>query len=180
MVAGLVGFFAVLVVLVPAAARAGSSAESLLGYLTEPGHAVSLGLGVSALRPHLVAPSAPLAAGESGRPADVDPQHGTALSVDLRLRWPGVDVTSPVEPYVTLGPALFVVEPDYAARSRLDPSLQVGAKVGAGVNWRLGKATTLFGAYEVTTAADPAPGARSTADPALTGYDFTYGLRVRY
>jgi len=53
----------------------------------------------------------------------------------------------PVEPYVTLGPALIVSDPDSFAAlagSAVDPGVRLGAKVGGGLNWRLGKDTTLF------------------------------------
>ena len=152
------------------------------------GGPLSFSFGVVPLRPQLVAPAAALPGGqaaESGRPTDADTQV-TALSFDLKLRWPGTGAMSPLEPYMAIGPVLFLVEPDYAARvlgTRVDPSLRLGAKAGAGLNWRLGKATTLFGAYEVTTARESglAPlGAKSPSDPVLHGYDFTYGLRLRY
>jgi hypothetical protein len=112
--------------------------------------------------------------------------RATVVSFDLTLKWPGAETTALVEPYVVLGPALFVVEPDYAGRlrgTRVDPTLRLGAKAGAGVNWRLGKNATVFGAYEVTTAGQgglTAPGATAPADTGITGYDLTYGLRFRY
>ena len=114
---------------------------------------------------------------------DADSQ-GAAVSFDLKLAWPGAARIGPLEPYVALGPALFVIEPDYAGRllgTRVDPALQLGAKVGAGVNWRVGKRVTLFGAYEVMTAG---PGGLTSegakAEAGFSGYDFTYGLRFLY
>ena len=124
-------------------------------------------------------------ASERGRNGDAD-SRGTAVSFDLELTWPGAAGTGQVEPYVALGPALFVIEPDYAGRllgTRVDPALQLGAKASAGVKWRLGKRTTLFGAYEVTAAPQggfTAPGGKTPADTGLTGHDFTYGLRFLY
>ncbi len=171
----------------PAIGSAGPVSEPSLEHLTDDGP-LSFSFGVVPLRPQLVAPAAALPGGqaaESGRLTDADAQV-TALSFDLKLRWPGTGAMSPLEPYMAIGPALFLVEPDYAARvlgTRVDPSLRLGAKAGAGLNWRLGKATTLFGAYEVTTAEESglAPlGAKSPSDPRLHGYDFTYGLRFRY
>jgi hypothetical protein len=149
--------------------------------------AFTVGFGVSPLRAQLPAPLAAVPggqAGDSGRPVDFD-SNGTALSFDFKLRWPGGEAL-PLEPYMTLGPALFVVEPDYASRllgTRVDPTFRLGAKAGAGLNWRLTRDLTLFGAYEVTTPADsalPSFGARSGADSAVGGHDFTYGLRLRY
>jgi hypothetical protein len=176
-----------LLAIAPALTIAGPANEPSFEHLTDAGP-LSLGFGVAPLRPTLTTPSA---LGPGGQPAegaratDLDAQ-ATALSFELRLRWPGLDATSPLEPFMAVGPALFVVEPDYAARvlgTRIDPSLRLGARAGAGLNWRLGKATTLFGAYEVTAASESgrAPlGARSASDPALHGFDFTYGLRFRY
>jgi hypothetical protein len=150
------------------------------------GGAVGLGFDVSPLRWEVVPAAAPGAQGtESGRPLDPE-SGGTVVSFDLRLRWPGAEgATSRLEPYVALGPALFVVEPDPVGRllgTRVDPALRVGAKAGAGLNWRLGKHTTLFGAYEVTTMSPSglgSPGGKG-AETSIGGYDFTYGLRFVY
>lgn len=160
----------------------GSPPATLLDHLTEEGSPIRLGLGVSPLRSQL--PTTIPGARESERLLDAE-ARGTALSFDLTLAWPGAARVGALEPYVALGPALFVIEPDYAGRllgTRVDPTLQLGAKAGAGVNWRLGKRATLFGAYEVTTAG---PGGLAFRDPkapepGISGYDFTYGLRFLY
>jgi hypothetical protein len=163
-------------------ARAGSPAD-LVPEAT--GGAVHVGFGVSPLRwQPLVEPAAGVHGSESGRPADPDPA-GKVLSFDLRLRWPGAEGVSRLEPYLAVGPALFVVEPDPVGRllgTRVDPSLHLGARAGAGVEWRVGRRATLFGGWEVTSpAAGPldAAGARG-AEGALGGHDFTYGLRVTF
>jgi hypothetical protein len=170
-----------------AAAVPGGSPGAILEHLTE-GSAVRLGFGVAPLRSQLgLGPGAILGAdaSERGRNGDAD-SRGTAVSFDLGLTWPGAAGTGQVEPYVALGPALFVIEPDYAGRllgTRVDPALQLGAKASAGVKWRLGKRTTLFGAYEVTAAPQAgftAAGGKTPADTGLTEHDFTYGLRFRY
>jgi hypothetical protein len=154
--------------------------------LTDGGASISLGFGVAPLRPQLVPPIVGGAASaEAVRPVDAEAQ-AKVMSFDLKLRWPGADPTVlPLEPYLSVGPALFVLEPDYVNRllgTRVDPTLRLGAKAGVGLNWRVGKDTTLFGAYEATTASPgaPAPGARSAADNGVNGFDFTYGLRIRY
>lgn len=176
--------FLLLVSAAPVVARAASPTEPALAHAIDLGSALSLGFGVSPLRPQLPAPFPGGQGSESGRPADPDPQ-ATALSFDLMLRWPGTE-TSALEPYLAIGPALFLVEPDYAGRllgTRVDPSFRVGARAGAGVNWKLRKDVTLFGAYEATTAADAglhSLGSRPAADPGLSGYDFTYGVRIRF
>jgi hypothetical protein len=180
---------AVVLLLATAVASEGadSSTEPAPGNQTESASALTVGFGVSPLRAQLPAPLAAVPGGqgsESGRPGNFD-NHGSALSFDVTLRWPGAD-TVPLEPYLTVGPALFVVEPDYPGRllgTRVDPAYHLGARAGAGLNWRLGKDVTLFGAYEVTTTADsalPSFGAKPGADAGVTGYDFIYGLRIRY
>ena len=167
-----------------AIARAASPSEPAPAPAIDLGSALRVGFGVSPLRPQLPAPLSGGWVSEGDRPADLDSQ-GTALSVDLKLRWPGAEA-SPLEPYLAIGPALFLVEPDHAGRllgTRVDPSLRLGARAGAGLNWKLGKDVTLFGAYEVTTAADaalPSLGSRPAADPGLSGYDFNYGVRIRF
>ncbi|HEY2992446.1 MAG TPA: hypothetical protein VGM22_06525 [Methylomirabilota bacterium] len=159
--------------LVPMTALAAPPSTPVLEHLTDLGGALSLGFGVTPLRPEL-APPVP-------GPPELSLQS-SALSFDLKLRWPGSDVLKSVEPYLVLGPALFVVEPDYVSRllgTRVDPTLRLGTKAGAGVNWHLGKDVTLFGAYESTTGG-ASPFGKTSGDPAVTGYDFTYGIRVRY
>jgi hypothetical protein len=172
----------VLALTVPTVASGASTSDLASPHLVDLGSLLSLGFGVTPLRPQLPAPLPGAQVSDPGRPIDPDTE-GSALSLDLTLRWPGSE-SSPLEPYVAVGPAVFVVEPDYAGRllgTRVDPSLRLGARAGAGVNWKLGRDLTLFGAYEVTTAADGAlsSGARA-ADHGVSGYDFTYGLRLRF
>ena len=162
-----------LVVSTSAHPLAAASSEPIVERLTDIGASISLGFDVAPLRHDLMPPLAPI----PGAPADLDRQS-TAVSFDLKLGWPGADVLRSVEPYVALGPALFVVEPDYFSRllgTRVDPTLRLGAKAGAGLNWHLGKDATLFGAYETTTGFSP----RGPRDD-VHGFDFTYGIRLRY
>jgi hypothetical protein len=175
----------VLVLTLPANALGGAAAGPAPGPAVDLGSVLSVGFGVSPLGVQL--PALPLGAGghgsDTGLPTTLEAE-GKALSLDVRLRWPGADGAGPLEPYLSLGPALFLVEPDYAGLllgTRTDPSVRVGAKAGAGLNWRLGRDVTLFGAYELTTAADGglSSGARA-ADPGTGGYDFTYGIRFRF
>ncbi len=168
-----------------AVAAAGPPTEPSSTSSTDPGTPFTFGFGVSPLRPELPAPLAAIPGGqggESGRPTDFD-SRGTALSFDFTLRWPGAEAAVPLEPYLAVGPALFVVEPDYPGRllgTHVDSTFRLGAKAGAGLNWRLSKDVTLFGAYEVTTSGDASFGAKPAGDSAVGGYDFTYGLRFRY
>ena len=93
---------------------------------------ISFGLGVSPLRSQfgLAAPQAATGV-QGGEPAGLLDPEGKALSFDLKLGWPGTDKFSLLEPYVKLGPALFIVEPDYVSRlvgAQPDPSYRLGAK----------------------------------------------------
>lgn len=148
---------------------------------------ISFGLGVSPLRSQfgLAAPQAATGV-QGGEPAGLLDPEGKALSFDLKLGWPGTDKFSLLEPYVKLGPALFIVEPDYVSRlvgAQPDPSYRLGAKAGAGVNLHLGKNAELFSAYEIMSpshTAVPPLGAKTPAETGIGGYDFMYGLRLRY
>jgi hypothetical protein len=164
---------AVMLALAPMVALAAPPGAPVLEHLTDLGGAISLGFGVTPLRPELTPPVP--------APPELSLQS-SALSFDLKLRWPGSDVLKSLEPYLVLGPALFVVEPDYVSRllgTRVDPTLRLGTKAGAGVNWHLGKDLTLFGAYESTTGG-ATPFGKTSGDAAVTGHDFTYGIRLRY
>jgi hypothetical protein len=176
----------ILVLTLPAIALGGAAAKPAPGPAVDLGSMLSVGFGVSPLGVQL--PALPVGVSGQGRdagPATALEAEGKALSFDVRLRWPGVDGAGPLEPYLSFGPTLFLVEPDYAGLllgTRTDPSVRVGAKAGAGLNWRLGRDVTLFGAYEFTTAADGplSAGVRTGSDPSAGGYDFTYGIRFRF
>ncbi len=176
------------VVAMPVTTLAGPGSEPFLERLLDTGaSAFSLGVSEPSFRWDLgsVAPTNPGAqASERARPLDAD-ARGKAISFDLKLKWPGAE-TTPMEPYVAVGPALLLSEPDSItalAGTRVDPTVRLGAKVGAGLNWRLGKDTTLFGAYEFTTASPNGRltvGPKAAGDVGSSGYDLTYGVRFRY
>ena len=170
----------------PVSAETGAPGDNLLELAAKGGPSVALGLGVSPLHFELIPPSDTVpgsTAAESRTLADRDPR-GRAVSFDITLKWPTTDL--PIEPYLVLGPALFV-EPLHELSSPVgipaDPVFRLGAKAGAGFNWRLSKDATLFGSYDVTTAtadrfAYPSP--RTPASGTSTGYDLLYGVRFRY
>jgi hypothetical protein len=176
------------VVSAPLTTEAGASSDSLLELAAGGGPSVGFGFGVSPL--HWEPIASPLAgfgsaAGENATLTDLEPR-GRALSLDVKLRWPGAEPTTGLQPYVVLGPALFVDQthelPSLTAIPG-DPILRVGAKVGAGFNWRLGKDATLFGSYDVTTTSVDGFTSRGTKTPATSapgGYDILYGVRFRY
>jgi hypothetical protein len=148
---------------------------------------IAFGLGVSPLRSQFrVEPPSAATGLQNAEPAGFLDSDSKALSFNLKLRWPGTDKSSLVEPYVNLGPTLFVIEPDYLRRlvgARPDASYRLGAQAGAGVNLHLGKNADFFTAYEATSrnqSAVPSLGAKTPTESGLSGFDFTYGLRLRY
>src|SRR5687767_2036518 len=103
------GVLALLVAVVAAriTAFAGPDSEPFLLRLLGPGaSAFSFGVSESSFL-DLGAPANP---GERARALDAD-TRSKALSFDLKLKWPGSE-TMPVEPYLTVGPALIVSDPD--------------------------------------------------------------------
>ena len=155
----------------PASVLAGASSDNLLELATRSGASVGLGFGVSALHWEPLAPPESVAGSAAAERLLGEPR-GRVVSFDLKLRWPTADL--PIEPYLVLGPALFVEQPQ-------DPTFRLGAKAGAGFNWRLNRDATLFGSYDVTTTTDgvASRGARAPAD-GTPGYDLLYGVRFRY
>ena len=156
--------------------QSASSRATVLERLTDVSSAIHLGFGVAPL--HGALAPAPAAV-----PGVQEGETSTVVSFDLNRTWPG---SGTLEPYLSMGPALFVVEPDFAGRmlgTRADPTLQVGARAGAGVNWRVGKRVTLFGGYEFARTAPGGLtplGTKGTAESGISSYDFTYGLRFLY
>jgi hypothetical protein len=163
----------------PAPVLAGASSDNLLELAGKSGASVGLGFGVSPLHWEPVAPPEGLA-GSAAAERLLGESRGKAVSFDLKLRWPTADL--PIEPYLVLGPALFVEQPqDLSGLSVVpgDPIYRIGAKAGAGFNWRLNKDATLFGSYDVTTTTEGSRGVKTPA-PGTPGYDLLYGVRFRY
>jgi hypothetical protein len=167
--------------------RGEEGSDSTLDRLADGLPGVGFGLDVSPLRSQFgVEPPSAATGLQNAEPAGFHDSDGKTLSFNLKLGWPGTDKSSLVEPYVNLGPTLFVVEPDYLRRlvgARPDASYRLGAQAGAGVNLHLGKNAELFTAYEATSrnqAAVPSPGAKTPTESGLSGFDVTYGLRLRY
>lgn len=149
-----------------------------------------MGLGVSKLKPaapDLLAATPTLGPARSGDP-DVrayDPRSA-AISFDLTLRWPtaggGADASGVrmLQPYLSLGPALLVAEPQYLPLGRArEYSVAVGLKGGAGVSWRLDRSLSLFGEYGFTRAADESWLGGRGGD-ALDTSGFRGGVEIRF
>ena len=171
----------------PGTTHAGSSSENLLELAAKGGPSVGLGFGVPRLDWRLIAPLPTLSGSTSNdTPTSADLERSRALSFDVKLGWPGADLPMGFEPYAVMGPALFVDSPyeTYGMHGAAgDPHLRLGARVGAGFNWRLRSDVTLFGSYDVTTTpfegASPL-GLRTPASSSPTSYDALYGIRFRY
>jgi hypothetical protein len=176
----------IVVAAAPGKAVAGPSSDNLLELAARGGPSVSLGFGVSPLHWELIAPLPviPGSAPAEGRTLGDREPRGRAVSLDFKLKWPGAEV--PIEPYVVLGPALFVEQPHDPSDlmgTPADPIVRLGAKAGAGFNWRLTKDATLFGSYDVTTTGVDAFSSARTKAPATgvpTEYELLYGVRFRY
>jgi hypothetical protein len=166
----------------PVRSDAGGASDNLLELAGKGGASVGFGLGVSPLHWDLIAPlettSGPTPA-ENRMVYDRE-QRGRAVSFDLKLKWPTAEQ---LEPYVFVGPALVVDQRQDLLGVPTDPNFHLGAKAGAGFNWRLTKDATLFGTYELTTTTMEGVSSLGTKGPgssASTGYDLMYGVRFRY
>jgi hypothetical protein len=119
--------------------------------------------------------------------------RGTAVSFDLKLRWPsssapGTSGVGPVEPYLSFGPTLFASGFDTTPRlgqpgRRPDGSLSLGLHWGAGLSWRLSRNAELFGGYRFVQSSreNALPhGERSSSETDLIGHDVLYGLSIRF
>ena len=175
---------ATVLVAAPGKVMAGAStSDSLVELAARGGPSASLGFGVSPLHWELIAPLQPMP-GLTPTDSRLQADRGRAVSVDLKLKWPTGDLA--IEPYLVLGPALLLEQPQDPPSllgAPADPVLRLGAKAGAGFNWRLSKDATLFGSYDVTTSAVDAlmsPRVRSAPTGASTEYDLLYGVRFRY
>jgi hypothetical protein len=182
-------WFSALVVIVvaasPAKTLAGPSSDNLLELAAKDGPSASLGFGVSPLHWELIAPlpGIPASTAAEGRTlADREPR-GRAVSFDLKVKWP-TDLA--IEPYLLLGPALVIEQPPDPSDllgAPADPVVRLGAKAGAGFNWRLTNGATLFGSYDVTTTGGDAFSSSRTRAPATglpTEHELLYGVRFRY
>jgi hypothetical protein len=183
-------WFAVVTVLFVAVAPghtlAGPSGDNLVDLATRGGPSASLGFGVSPLHWELIAPLpgiAPATAVQTRALAEHE-SLGRTVSLDFKLRWPTAEFG--LEPYLVVGPALLVEQPhdpfDLIGMPA-DPSVRLGAKAGAGFNWRLTNGATLFGSYDVTTSGVDALNSSRTRAPATgvpTEHELLYGVRFRY
>jgi len=118
----------------------------------------------------------------------IDPDlHGTAISFDLKLRWPSSSTIGAVEPYVSIGPTLFVTGSDNVTRfgqvaPRTDSAMSLGLSWGAGLSWRLSRNAELFGGYRFLQYGRDSALSRGerSSESELIGHDVLYGISVRF
>lgn len=111
---------------------------------------------------------------------------GTAVSFDLKLRWPLASPSSSLgalAPYLSFGPTLLVPGAEGVSRpgsgARNDGPLAVGLSWGAGLSWRVSRNAELFGGYRfLQFGRDSLSHDRSETE--LTGHDVLYGISVRF
>jgi opacity protein-like surface antigen len=117
----------------------------------------------------------------------VDPDlHGTAISFDLKLRWPSSAGTiGGVEPYLSFGPSLLLMDADLGPRPaalvpRSDGAIALGLSWGAGLSWRLSRNAELFGGYRFMQYGREGVLSHGEHDADLVGHDVLYGVSVRF
>ncbi len=112
---------------------------------------------------------------------------GTAVSFDLKLRWPLSSTSSALgalAPYLSFGPTLLVPGAEGMSRpgqpgARSEGPLAVGLSWGAGLSWRLTRNAELYGGYRfMQFGRDSLSHDRSELE--LTGHDVLYGISVRF
>ncbi|HKQ64682.1 MAG TPA: hypothetical protein VJZ73_06730 [Methylomirabilota bacterium] len=112
---------------------------------------------------------------------------GTAVSLDLTLRWPrssGSSALGPLEPYLSFGPTLLLpgvegVSRPGTAGARGDGPMALGLSWGAGLSWRLSRSTELYGGYRFLQFGRE-NFSHDRGESELTGHDVLYGISVRF
>ncbi len=159
------------VALVPGAALAGSLFDASLD--VAPLH------GVDVRTPLVPAVETP-----RYRLLDTD-LRSTAVSFDLKVAWPMESQESGLQPYLAIGPSLFLTQPGEAAgltpATSVDASLALGLRGGLGMSWQADPGTTLFGEYRLTRATgDVGLGGKPRSAGELSGFDLLYGLKLKF
>jgi hypothetical protein len=108
----------------------------------------------------------------------------TDIGVDLRLRWPSMlgEPTIPVQPYLSLGPAVSLATVDElplgvgtSAMSRRETTMSLGMRGAVGLTWQLSTDASVFGEYRLTQ--DRPLGTRGAGE---RGLDLFYGFSLRF
>lgn len=116
---------------------------------------------------------------------------GTAMSFDLKLRWPsssssGTSTTGSLAPYLSFGPTFLVPGAEGVVRpgqpTGSNGPMALGLSWGAGLSWRFARNAELFGSYRFMQFGRDSlsHGDRPFSDSELTGHDFLYGINLRF
>lgn len=116
---------------------------------------------------------------------------GTAVSFDLKLRWPstaGGSTLGSLAPYLSFGPTVLFPGAEGVARPvqpgpRSDSPMAIGLSWGAGLSWRFARNAELFGGYRFMQFGRDSlshPERSIPSDTELTGHDVLYGISVRF
>jgi opacity protein-like surface antigen len=117
---------------------------------------------------------------------------GTAVSFDLKLRWPmssgsGAGVLGSLAPYLSFGPTVLFPGAESFSRpgqpgGRAEGPMAIGLSWGAGLSWRFTRNAELFGGYRFMQFGRDSlsHGERGPSDTELTGHDVLYGISVRF
>jgi hypothetical protein len=114
---------------------------------------------------------------------------GTAVSFDLKLRWPaasGGSTLGSLAPYLSFGPTVLFPGSENAARAAQPSStgpMAIGLSWGAGLSWRFTRNAELYGGYRFMQFGRDSlsRGDRPTSpDSELSGHDVLYGISVRF
>jgi opacity protein-like surface antigen len=116
---------------------------------------------------------------------------GTAMSFDLKLRWPsssssGTSTTGSLAPYLSFGPTVLVPGAEGVTRpgqpTGSNGPMALGLSWGAGLSWRFAPNAELFGSYRFMQFGRDSlsQGDRPFSGSELTGHDFLYGINLRF
>src|SRR5215831_17449315 len=115
---------------------------------------------------------------------------GTAMSFDLKLRWPsssssGTSTTGSLAPYLSFGPTFLVPGAEGVVRpgqpTGSNGPMALGLSWGAGLSWRFARNAELFGSYRfMQFGRDSLSHGGPQSDSELSGHDFLYGINLRF
>jgi len=113
---------------------------------------------------------------------------GTAVTFDLKLRWPlfsgsGSSLPS-LAPYLSFGPTVLVPSAEGVSRpgppGKSEGPMAFGLSWGAGLSWRFSRSAELFGGYRFMQFGRENLSHGERPETELTGHDVMYGISVRF
>jgi len=110
--------------------------------------------------------------------------HVTAVAPELLLRWPlRVSPDFPhgqLQPYVTVGPALYIVDLDGFHPSTFNPRTSIGVTGGGGLAWQFTKHVGVFTEYRYTNARPSLQSGDVVFKTHLSTHHLLGGISFRY